>query len=97
VRQREHLALRPRRARTVPEVDRLLDQRLQPQSTPERDRQQQPRVGDGPLVMEADLESIRRIVHHVGDLLTQAAVAQIDSFLPAQEVISLPHSDRPDH
>jgi len=26
-------------------------------------------------------------MHHLGDLLVQAAVAGIDSFLPAQEVI----------
>jgi len=26
-------------------------------------------------------------MHHLGDLLLQAAVAGIDSFLPAQEVI----------
>jgi len=26
-------------------------------------------------------------MHHLGDLLSQAAVAGIDSFLPAQEVI----------
>lgn len=93
VRQREHLAPRPRRARAVPELDGLLDQRLERKPPAEGDRQQQPGVGDRALVVEDNLESVRQIVHHAGDLLTQAAVAGIDSFLPAQEVISLPPPD----
>ena len=40
------------------------------------------------------VRSVRQIVHHASDLLTQAAVAPNDSFLPAQEVISLPSPGR---
>jgi len=93
VNQRQHLAARPRRARTLSKIDRLIDERLDPQPPSQRDREHDPGVDDHPLVIEDDLRSVRQIVHHADDLLTQAAAARYSRFLPAQEVISLPDPD----
>ena len=94
VNQREHLAPRPRRARPATQLDRPIDERLDPQPPPHRHRKHDPGVDDHPLVIEYDIRSIRQTVHHVDDLLLQAAVAPNDRFLPAQEVISPPNPDR---
>jgi hypothetical protein len=92
--QREHLAPRPRRPRPTAEPDRRIDERLEPQPPPQRHREHDPGVDDHPLVIEDNLGSVRQIVHHAGDLLTQTAAARYSRFSPAQEVISLPHPDR---
>jgi hypothetical protein len=76
-----------KRAQNVPSVDGAIAR------CPKRDREHKPRVDDHPLVVEDDLRSVRQIVHHASDLLTQAAVASNDRFSPAQEVSSLPHPD----
>jgi hypothetical protein len=47
VHQREHLSSRPRRSRPTAEPDGGVDERLEPQPPPERDREHEPRV-DGP-------------------------------------------------
>jgi len=92
--QRQNLAPRPPGARPAAEPDRRVDERLNPEPPPERHREHDPGVDDNPLVIENDIRSVRQTVHHAGDLLTQAAAAQYSRFLPAQEVISLPHPDR---
>jgi hypothetical protein len=81
--------------RAAAEPDGRVDQRLKPKPAPERHSEHKPGVDDDPLVIKDDPRSIRHVVHHAGDLLVQAAVAGIDSFLPAQEVISPRRSDRP--
>jgi len=88
--QRQDLAARTTGARAPAEPDGRIDERLDPQPSPERHREHDPGVDDDSLVVEDDLRSVRQIVHHAGDLLVQAAVALNDRFLPAQEVISLP-------
>src|SRR5215211_7121087 len=93
VHQREHLASRPRGARPTVKPNGRIDERLDPEPPPELDREHEPGVDDHALVIENDLGSVRQILHHEGDLLTQAAVAPNDSFLPAQEVISHPNPD----
>src|SRR5829696_5899091 len=86
---------RPRRPRPCAEPHGRINERLDPQPPPELDREHDPGVDDHALVIKNDLRSVRQILHHEGDLLTQAAVAPNDSFLPAQEVISLPRPDGP--
>ncbi|MDQ3609964.1 MAG: hypothetical protein M3459_13875, partial [Actinomycetota bacterium] len=80
--QRQHLAARACRARPPAELDGRVDERLDPEPSPERDREHDPGVDDDPLVVEDDIRSVRQIVHHAGDLLAQAAVALNDRFLP---------------
>jgi hypothetical protein len=57
-------------------------QRLKPEPVGQQRRQHDPGVGDRPLVIETDLQPIASdttgILHHVDDLMTQAAVAPIN-------------------
>jgi hypothetical protein len=56
-----------------------------------------PGIANRSLIVEADLDAIKSdrpvIVHHQGDVLTQAATGPIGRFLPAPEVI-LPTTGR---
>jgi hypothetical protein len=70
VHQREDLAPGVRRTRPTAEVDGLLDQLLEPEPLAERDRQHQPGVDHRAFVVKGHGESVRRGVHHAGDLLT---------------------------
>lgn len=73
--EREHLAPRPCGTRALAQVDRLIDQPLEPQPLAQRARQEQPRIGDQSLIVELDTNRIAphdrlRTVHHMSDLLT---------------------------
>jgi len=72
--ERQHLPPRTRRARPARQVDRLVDQRLDPQPARQTRRKQQPRIRDRPLVVELHPESVqhptRPTMHHMSDLLT---------------------------
>jgi hypothetical protein len=72
-----------------------IDECLKPEPPPKRHRQHDPGVHDDTLVIEADRESVRRVVHHEGDLLMQDPQPLARPVLPAQEVISLRSPDRP--
>ena len=90
--QRHHLAPRVRGARQVAaQPHQPASERLDPQPPSERRDQRDPGVRDHALIVELDPHPIQSdrpvILHHEGDLLTQDAAAQIDRFLPAQEVI----------
>ena len=93
VHQREHLAARARRPRPLPEADRGIDERLDPQPPRERDREHDPGIDDHALIIKRHVGSVRQILHHKSDLLTQAAAARHSRFSPAQEVISSPKPD----
>jgi hypothetical protein len=66
-----------RSAAAVTEIDRLIDQRLDPQPPRQNRRQHHTRVGDHPLIVKDDH---RRLVHHEGDLLSRAAAAAISRY-----------------
>jgi hypothetical protein len=90
VHKREQLPPRPRRTRTLTEIDRLIDQPLKPEPRAERRRQQQSRIRDQPLVVELDRDRIRphrppHTIHHQSDLLGEAAAAQFSRSLPAAQ------------
>jgi hypothetical protein len=59
-----------------------------PRSQPprQRHREHDPRVLDHPLVVKHNSRSVRRIVHHAGDLLMQDPQSLPRPVLPAQEV-----------
>jgi len=73
--QRHHLRARVGRARSLTEVDGLIDQRPDPQPLRERRRQHDPGVGDGTLIVELHRETFQSdravSMHHQGDLLLQ--------------------------
>jgi hypothetical protein len=68
-----------------------LRQRLDPQPSDERRYEHHTGVTDRPLIVKTDLQTVQSdrpvIVHHEGDLLTQAAAAVYSRFQPAQKVI----------
>jgi hypothetical protein len=70
--QAHYFAPRVRRPRPLAEIDRLIDQRLQPEPTSEQRGQHHASVRDDPLIIKGDHESVRRVVHHASDLLVQA-------------------------
>jgi len=78
-----HLAARIRRPGALAKIDSGVHDRLQPQPLREQPRQHNPGVRNGPLVIETNTQAIASagglgILHHVDDLLTQAAVALIN-------------------
>jgi hypothetical protein len=86
VQKREHLATRPRGPRSLAQVDRLVDQPLDPQPVRQRRRQHQPGVGDEPLVVELRCERVGlgggpRTVHHMSDLLMSGRGCSIQPLL----------------
>ena len=89
VNQRHDLAARRRRARRlVPEPHALVHELLDPQPLSQRPAQQQPGVTDQTLLIErtptgqdsSGVTNVRYLMHHMGDLLVQAAVCRYDSF-----------------
>jgi hypothetical protein len=58
VQQREHLAAGPVMPGAIGEVDQLIDHLLDPQPVGESGRQQQPGIGHGVAVVEADGEPV---------------------------------------
>src|SRR5262249_49458729 len=90
--ERADPAPRPRGARTLAELDGLVDKPLEAQPLDQDARQHHPSVGNKAPVVELDRHPVGphghpRIHHHTSDLLTQAAAALYSRFLPAQEVI----------
>lgn len=87
------------RHRTRAQIERLVDELLDPQTVRQRGRQHDPRVCHRPLVVEAHRHSIRRderrpVVHRVGDLLTERRGCPNQPLQsPAQEVISPVRAD----
>ena len=78
--QRHHLAARVGRARPIaPQPHQPTRERLDPQPRRERRDQRDPRVRDDPLIVELDPHAVQSdrlvILHHEGDLLSQAPAA----------------------
>jgi len=76
-----------RRPRALAEIDNLIHQSLDPEPLAKRDREHDPGVGHDTLVIETDRQSVRRVVHHEGDLLCRTSQPLARPVLPAQEVI----------
>jgi hypothetical protein len=70
--RRHHFPARIRGALALAEIDRPVDQRLDPEALGQHRGQKRPRVGDQPLVVEPYPRRVRQTLHHVGDLLVQA-------------------------
>ena len=75
--QRHHLAPRVRRPRPLaPQPHQPPSQTLDPQPLRKRGDQRNPRVRNNPLIVKDDLQAVQSdrlvIMHHLGDLLTQA-------------------------
>jgi len=85
VNERQQLAPGPGRARALTEVERLLDDPLDPELIGERTREHEARVCDRMLVVEGKHEPVQPILatpaaaplsrHHVGDLLSAGLAA----------------------
>jgi hypothetical protein len=99
--ERADPAARPRGARALAEIDRLLDKPLQPQPVDQGARQDHAGVGDQALIVELDGHRVGphghpRIHHHASDPPTQATAALYSRSLPAQQVIFVNTSDGSD-
>ena len=70
--QRHDLAARVRRPAPAAEIDRLIDQSLDPQPLSKHRGQQHPSIRDRPPVIEDHPRRVRQTLHHAGDLLLQA-------------------------
>jgi hypothetical protein len=90
VQQRQDLAPRPRGARASAEIDSLIDEPVDAEPLTKCDRQHDARVDDRAFIVETNIESVRRGVHHAGDLLTAGPGCPIQPKIPAQEVILRP-------
>jgi hypothetical protein len=78
--------------------DRLVDQGLDAEPPAQGGDQDQPCVGDQPLVVELDAERIgphgpRKDLHHVSDLLMSGRGCRYSRHLPVQEVIFMTEAD----
>jgi len=99
--QRHHLAARVARARALrAQPHQPLRQRLNPKPPGQARHEHHTGITDHTLIIETDPQSIQSdrlaILHHEGDLLTQAPAARYSRFLPAQEVILRPPPDGTD-
>jgi hypothetical protein len=56
----------------IAEINRPVDQTLDPEPIDEHGREQHPGVRDRPLVIKDHPRRVRQTVHHMGDLLSQA-------------------------
>jgi len=88
----------PSSARSLSQTDCLLDQLPDAEPPGESGDQDQPRVGDQPLVVERDAHRIEphgclRTLHHVSDLLMSGRGCRYSRYLPAQEVILVTGTD----
>jgi hypothetical protein len=92
VENRHHLAPGVGRARpTATQPHQLRRQRLDPKPRGDRRDRHHAGVTDRPLVIELDSHPVQSdrlvILHHEGDLLTQAPAAPYSRKMPAREVI----------
>jgi hypothetical protein len=95
---RHHLAARVGRSRPVAtQPHQTPRQRLDPEAPSERRDEHHPGITDNALIVELDLHAIQSdrlvILHHEGDLLSQAPAARYSRKMPAQEVILLSGPD----
>ena len=67
--QAHYLPSSVRCPRPLAKINRLLDQRLDSQPIGEHRRQDHPSVSHNTLIIKRDHQSVRRTVHHAGDLL----------------------------
>ena len=70
--QRHHLAPWLCSSGPIAEINRPVDQRLDPEPVGEHRRKQHAGVRDRPLIIENHPHRVRQTVHHMGDLLLQA-------------------------
>ena len=85
--QAHYFAPRVRRPRPVAEIDRLIDQRRQPQPASQQRGQHHASIRDDPLIIENDARCVRQTLHHAGDPLVQDPQPLARPVLPAQGVI----------